>query len=169
MTLSARENITLTGLALARRRLALARFDRRAEKRETEQWISRVELQPPLPERPLQLFSGGNQQKIVIAKCLNTRPRVLLLDEPTQGVDVGAKVAIYSLINDAAASGTGILVSSSDLKELMTLCDRVLVLRDGRVAAELQRHELSEARLVRENLGLSDQEEAELQPTLDVR
>jgi ribose transport system ATP-binding protein len=169
MTLSARENITLTGLALARRRLALARFDRRAEKRETEQWISRVELQPPLPERPLQLFSGGNQQKIVIAKCLNARPQVLLLDEPTQGVDVGAKVAIYSLINDAAASGTGILVSSSDLKELMTLCDRVLVLRDGRVAAELQRHELSEARLVRENLGLSDQEEAELQPTLDVR
>jgi ABC-type sugar transport system ATPase subunit len=167
MTLSARENLTLPSLALAPRTRAFAPFRRRLELRETADWISRVELQPPLPERPLQLFSGGNQQKIVIAKCLKLDPKVLLLDEPTQGVDVGAKAAIYALVNDAAVSGTGILVSSSDLKELITLCDRVLVLRDGRVATELKRDELSEHRLVSENLGLN---QTDSRPTtLDLR
>ena len=155
MTLTARENLTLPSFAFAPARLALAPLQRRAERRDVAGWMRRVELQPPQPERALRLFSGGNQQKIVIAKCLSTQPRVLLLDEPTQGVDVGAKAAIYNLIDRAAADGTAILVASSDTKELMTLCDRVAVLRDGRVAAELNREELSEARLVSETLGLA--------------
>jgi ABC-type sugar transport system ATPase subunit len=163
MSLTARENLTLPSLALTSRKVAFAPISRRAERLEADQWAERVELQPPLPERTMQLFSGGNQQKVVIAKCLKTKPKVLLLDEPTQGVDVGAKVAIYALISEAAALGTGILVSSSDLKELITLCDRVLVLRDGRLASELQRRELSEVRLVNENLGLED--DLDIQPS----
>ena len=155
MNLSARENLTLPSLAFAPGRLALAPFAHGAERREIAGWVGRVELQPPQPERALRLFSGGNQQKVVIAKCLSTQPRVLLLDEPTQGVDVGAKAAIYALIDRAAEEGTGILLTSSDTKELITLCDRVVVLRDGRVAAELSREELSEASLVRETLGLA--------------
>jgi len=98
----------------------------------------------------------------VMAKWLRTSPRALLLDEPTQGVDVGAKAAIYGLIDQVAESGAGVVVLSSDVKELMTLCDRVLVLRDGRVAAELERQELSEARLVSTSLGL---EQPSLQAT----
>lgn len=163
MTMSARENLTLPKLGSLRRKFG--RLDREAERHETREWAARVELQPPSAERALQLFSGGNQQKIVIAKWLRIEPQALLLDEPTQGVDVGAKAAIYTLIDEAAAAGTGVLVSSSDVKELMTVCDRVLVLCRGRVTAELRRDELSEARLVSESLGMSGK--AELQPTLN--
>ncbi|MDQ6731331.1 MAG: sugar ABC transporter ATP-binding protein, partial [Actinomycetota bacterium] len=135
MTLSARENLTLPMLGPLQR--AFGWLDRGAERRETDGWVRRVELHPSLPERRMQLFSGGNQQKIVMAKWLRTKPQVLVLDEPTQGVDVGAKASIYALIDQAAKAGTAVLLASSDLKELMALCDRVLVLRDGRVAAEL--------------------------------
>ena len=102
----------------------------------------------------LKLFSGGNQQKVVLAKWLRTKPRVLLLDEPTQGVDVGAKAAIYELIVAAAKAGTGVLVCSSDTKELVSLCDRVLVFEQGRILEEIDRQDLTESRLVRSELGL---------------
>ena len=92
----------------------------------------------------------------MIAKWLRTEPRVLLLDEPTQGVDVGAKAAIYELIAAAARNGTGVVISSSDPEELVMLCDRVLVMQGGRVAADVPRGELTEARLVREELALDD-------------
>jgi len=153
MTLKARENLTLPKLTPLRR--AFGRLDRSAERLEAADWASRVELHPPDPERVLTLFSGGNQQKVVLAKWLRITPQVLLVDEPTQGVDVGAKAALYSLVDRAAAEGAGVLVSSSDVNELMTLCDRILVIRHGVVAAELGRHEFTEARLVAENLGLA--------------
>src|SRR4051794_2281854 len=124
MDFSVRENLTLPGLARLRR--AMWRLDAGAERRETEDWIDRVGLRPPTPERPLKLFSGGNQQKVVLAKWLRNEPKVLLLDEPTQGVDVGAKAAIYQLVSAAARDGAGVLVSSSDTKELTMLCDRVI-------------------------------------------
>jgi ribose transport system ATP-binding protein len=101
----------------------------------------------------LSLFSGGNQQKIVLAKWLRNEPKVLLMDEPTQGVDVGAKAGIFELIAAAAGAGAGILVSSSDAKELALICDRVLVMRDGELAAEVNKPDLSEARLVSAALG----------------
>jgi len=154
MTMSVRENLTLPRLAPRRR--PLGRLDGRAERVEAHAWVDTVGLHPALPERPLDLFSGGNQQKVVLAKWLRLEPKVLLLDEPTQGVDVGAKAAIYELIDRAAAAGTAVLVSSSDTKELTLLCDRVLVLRHGRVGAELGRDALSEARLLHESLGIRE-------------
>jgi ribose transport system ATP-binding protein len=84
---------------------------------------------------------------------------VLLLDEPTQGVDVGAKAAIYELILAASRNGTGILLCSSDLKELVTLCDRVVVLKDGRIVSEIPRESLTEERLVRDELELQSTEQ----------
>jgi ABC-type sugar transport system ATPase subunit len=90
---------------------------------------------------------------VVLAKWRRTDPKVLLLDEPTQGVDVGAKAGIYELVAAAAAAGAGVLVCSSDTEELALICDRVLVMRDGRQIAELQRAQLSEAVLVRAGLG----------------
>jgi ribose transport system ATP-binding protein len=152
MDLTVRENLTLPRLRDLRR--ALWRVDGRREREQARQWVRRVDLRPPLLERPLKLYSGGNQQKVVLAKWLRNEPNVLLLDEPTQGVDVGAKAAIYDLIAASADSGAGVLVSSSDTKELIMLCDRVVVLRDGRVAAELSGPHLTEAQLVREGLGL---------------
>jgi ribose transport system ATP-binding protein len=151
MSMSARENITLPRLTPLRR--MFGRLDRRAERSEVRRWMREVAVNPPEPERALDLFSGGNQQKIVLAKWLRNDPKVLLLDEPTQGVDVGAKAGILELIASAAAHGAGVLVCSSDTKELALICDRVLVMRDGAVVAEVDQDELSEARLVREGLG----------------
>ena len=152
MEMSVRENLTLPAMRPLRR--AVGRLDRKAERAEARFWMATVGLLPPNPEQPLKLFSGGNQQKVVLAKWLRIRPRVLLLDEPTQGVDVGAKAAIYELILAAKHSGTGVLLCSSDTKELVSLCDRVLVLKDGRVVGEVPREELTEARLIRDELGL---------------
>jgi len=152
MDAPARENLTLPRLAPLRR--AVGRLDLRAERAEAAAWAKRVDLRPPLPERPLRQFSGGNQQKVVLARWLRTEPAALLLDEPTQGVDVAAKAAIYALLAQAAAAGMAVLVSSSDSKELASLCHRAAIMRDGRVAAVLDRPSLTEANLVRESLGL---------------
>jgi ABC-type sugar transport system ATPase subunit len=152
MDMNVRENLTLPLLWPLRRRLG--RLDDRAERRETESWMGMVGLRPPNPYQQLKLFSGGNQQKVVLAKWLRTKPKVLLLDEPTQGVDVGAKAAIYELIAAAARAGTGVLVCSSDTKELVSLCDRVLVFEQGRILEEIARKDLTESRLVRAELGL---------------
>jgi ABC-type sugar transport system ATPase subunit len=151
MRMTVRENMTLPHLRPLRR--ALGRLDQRAEKREVRRWIEQVAVRPAEPDRALDLFSGGNQQKVVLAKWLRNNPRVLLMDEPTQGVDVGAKAGIFALIAQAATAGAGVLICSSEEKELALLCDRVLVMRDGRVVAEMQGGELSEAALVRAALG----------------
>jgi len=150
MTMSARENMTLPRLRPLRN--LFGRLDQRAERREVECWVERVALRPPDPERTLELFSGGNQQKVVLAKWLRNAPKVLLMDEPTQGVDVGAKAGIFELVAEAAAAGAGVLICSSDAKELALICDRVLVMRNGLVVAEVS-SDLSEAQLVRAGLG----------------
>jgi ABC-type sugar transport system ATPase subunit len=147
-----RENLTLPDLRRLRRRGG--QIDFAAERREVGEWLQRIELRPADPERPLELFSGGNQQKVVLAKWLRNEPRVLLLDEPTQGVDVGAKAAIYDLLRDAAEQGAAVLIASSDTAELAAVCDRVVVMRDGVACAEVDGPELTEERLVVEGLGL---------------
>jgi ribose transport system ATP-binding protein len=151
MTMSARENMTLPRMRSLWRLLGW--LDRSAERAEVQSWFERVNVRPPDPERTLALFSGGNQQKIVLAKWLRNNPKVLLMDEPTQGVDVGAKTGIFELIAGAAAAGAGVLISSSDAKELALICDRVLVMRDGELAVEVNKPDLSEARLVTAALG----------------
>lgn len=96
------------------------------------------------PEQPTGSLSGGNQQKVVLGKCLVTKPRVFLLDEPTRGIDVGAKAEIYRLTRDLADQGLAIILVSSELPELMLLSDRILVLREGRPTALLDRSEFSQ-------------------------
>jgi ABC-type sugar transport system ATPase subunit len=100
-------------------------------------------------------LSGGNQQKVVLAKWLAARPSILILDEPTRGVDVGAKAEIHALIGELAAAGTAILVISSELPEVLTLSDRILVLREGKLAGELSRAEASQESLLRMMAGLT--------------
>ncbi len=159
MAMSARENLTLPRLAPLRRRFG--RLDLKSERADVDAWTRRVELSPPDSDRPFNLFSGGNQQKVVLAKWLRNEPTVLLLDEPTQGVDVGAKASIYALIATAANEGAAVLVTSTDMKELAFLCDRVLVMRNGRVGATLDKPALSEANLVSASLGSSPPAEVE--------
>ena len=160
MALSAAENLTLPMLGPLTN--AFGRVSREGERRAAAAWAARVELSPAEPQRPLETFSGGNQQKVVIARWLRTEPGVLLLDEPTQGVDVGAKAAIYGLVAAAAAAGAAVLVASSDEQELAAICDRVLVMRHGAITGEAAGDELTEAALVSRNLGLDPHEAASI-------
>lgn len=129
------------------------RLRQRAARRDAAQWATQLDVQPPLIDRRMEKFSGGNQQKAVLARWLRTEPKVLLLDEPTQGVDVGAKAAIYRKIRDSANDGMAVLVASSDAEELVHVCDRVLVFRSGGVAIELRANTLTVERLTAETLG----------------
>ncbi len=111
---------------------------RRAAQRRASDAMDKMDVRPRDPSRIAQFLSGGNQQKTVLARWLATESSVFIMDEPTVGVDVGAKVEIYRLIADLAAGGTGVLVASNDLSELMGLCDRVLVMVRGEVVARKQ-------------------------------
>ena len=105
----------------------------------------RLQLKAPNPNAPVRTLSGGNQQKIVLGRWLASRPPVLLLDEPTRGIDVGAKREIYALIDDLARDGAAVVIVSSELPELLGLCDRIVVLREGHVVREFDRGATEEA------------------------
>ncbi len=119
--------------------------------------LGRVNLRPFQIGRPIKLFSGGNQQKAIIARWLAAGSEVLLFDEPTRGIDVGAKSEIYHLIEQLAAEGRSIVVVSSELPEVIRVSDRVVVMRNGRIAAQLERNELSEQAIVARAVGEADQ------------
>jgi ABC-type sugar transport system ATPase subunit len=97
--------------------------------------ISSLSIQPPDGERAVKLLSGGNQQKVLLGKWLNRKPRILILDEPTVGIDVGAKAEIYAILRQERERGAAILVVSSDLEEVTTIADRIGVMVSGRLVA----------------------------------
>jgi len=113
----------------------------------TRRLSQRFDITPNEPLLPLFALSGGNAQKAVLAKWLQTRPRLILLDEPTQGVDVGARLRVFDAIRDAAAMGAAIICASSDYEQLATLCDRVLILSRGRIVAELSGPDMTKDRI----------------------
>jgi ribose transport system ATP-binding protein len=111
-------------------------------------WLRAVQADPAVAERPITTLSGGNQQKAVIARWLSVEPKLLALSEPTAGIDIGARTTIYEEIRKRASEGLSVLMSSSDSEDLMAVCDRVIVLRDGEIVAELKRTELSKKAVV---------------------
>ena len=106
--------------------------------------IDRLNIKTPGDEQIVQYLSGGNQQKVVLGKWLALRPRILLLDEPTRGIDVGAKEEIYRLMEKLAEQGVAILFVSSEMEEILGMSDRALVMHEGSITGELSREELSE-------------------------
>nr|WP_249123255.1 MULTISPECIES: sugar ABC transporter ATP-binding protein [unclassified Bradyrhizobium] len=138
-------NISLASLKRVSR---FGLLDREAEARLTRDIGKEIRLKYGRADDPAATLSGGNQQKVVLAKWLANGPRVLLLDEPTRGVDVGAKAEIYALLRSLAEQGLALLVVSSELPELITLCDRILVMSRHRIAGELARTEFSEERIL---------------------
>ncbi|MEV8273509.1 sugar ABC transporter ATP-binding protein [Microbacterium sp. NPDC077184] len=138
------ENMTAASLPAYWRR---GRMDRAGQRRDAADLAARFRVKTRGIDTPLRLLSGGNQQKAVMARWLHRAPRILLLDEPSQGVDAVARAEIHRLIRDHAAGGNAALVVSSDGAELVTLCDRVVVLRDGRITDELSGAALTEERI----------------------
>jgi ribose transport system ATP-binding protein len=110
----------------------------------SREMCTKLRVRTPSPRQSVGLLSGGNQQKVVLAKWLTRRPRVLIFDEPTRGIDVGAKSEIYALMDQLASQGIAILMISSDLEEILGMSDRVLVLHEGAMAGELSREHLGE-------------------------
>ena len=142
---SVRDNILLASLDRITRNFMV---DRAAGDRIVAEMMELLDIRPRRPELPVRTLSGGNQQKVVLAKWLARRVRVLLLEEPTQGIDVGAKAQIHALIRDFVTRGGGALIASSDLAELARLCDAVLAVRQGAITARLDRAQgLDEATL----------------------
>jgi erythritol transport system ATP-binding protein len=110
--------------------------------------IRSLSIKTQSPNQPITSLSGGNQQKVVIAKSLLTEPRVLLLDEPTRGIDVGAKAEVFEIMNELAGKGLAVLFVSSELPEMFTIPDRVIVLSKGKITGEFLHDELTEEGLI---------------------
>ena len=142
LEMALRDNIGLPGLGRYQRVAGWANFARQAA--DADQMIERLAIRTPSPAQIAQYLSGGNQQKVVLGKWLALAPRVLLLDEPTRGIDVGAKQAIYRLMEELAESGVAVLFASSELEEILGMADEVLVMHEGRITGQLQRDALSE-------------------------
>jgi ABC-type sugar transport system ATPase subunit len=111
-------------------------LDAKSERRLTHDFVQRLEIKTPSLAQEVSNLSGGNQQKVVLARWLAIEPKVLIVDEPTRGIDVGAKAEIHAILSRLAASGVGILLISSEMNEILALSDRILVMRDGRIAGE---------------------------------
>jgi simple sugar transport system ATP-binding protein/ribose transport system ATP-binding protein len=139
------ENVTLSSLAQVCR---AGMVRRGAERRTVRQTLTRVDVRGASPGAPAAALSGGNQQKLLFGRSLLRDPRVLIADEPTRGVDVGAKRAIYELLATLTGRGHGVLLISSDVEEILGLAHRVLVMRGGRVAAELTGDGMTEAAIL---------------------
>ena len=148
-TLTLAENITLPRPTRGR----LQWTSRRADSRDALEWMLKLDVRPQNPSEAFATLSGGNQQKAVLARCLRCDPEVLVLDEPVQGVDVEAKAALFRELSTSAGRGVGIVLCSVDAEDLANVCDRVLVLRRGRVAAELGGDALTAEAIVRASLG----------------
>jgi ribose transport system ATP-binding protein len=141
-----RWNVTLAILRrISWKRLVLAP---RTDRRQAADIVQRARVRCQTPEQPARSLSGGNQQRMIFGRWMAASPRLLLLDEPTRGVDVGAKAEIYKLIDEARKDGMAILVASSELEELAGICHRIVVLRRGRIVAEFGRSEFSKERII---------------------
>lgn len=142
LEMAVRTNIGLAGLRQHRRTAGFLNVQREAE--DSAEMIQRLRIKTPSERQVVQYLSGGNQQKVVLGKWLAMKPKVLLLDEPTRGIDVGAKQEIYGLMEQLAEQGVAILFVSSEMEEILGMSDRTLVMHEGRITGQLSRNELSE-------------------------
>jgi rhamnose transport system ATP-binding protein len=144
------QNVALASLPnLSRRGL----IRRSAERAMANDWAARLRLKFGRMKNPVSTLSGGNQQKVVLAKWLARRPNLLIIDEPTRGIDVGTKAEVHRLLDQLVHEGIGVLMISSELPEVLGMADRVLVVHEGRLVAEFPRSKASEAAIMRAATG----------------
>jgi ribose transport system ATP-binding protein len=145
MGLPIRSNITI---AILQRLTRYGLIDRREERETIEHAQRNLSIAMASGGQEVQYLSGGNQQKVVLARWLETSPQVMIFDEPTRGIDVGAKFEIYGLIRALTKRGVGVLMISSELPEILGMSDRILVMHNGQMAGELSKDEATEERIV---------------------
>ena len=151
---SLRENLTLAALE----KFGRIHIDQRAERAALDRAIQEFDIRAPSRDLPVGNLSGGNQQKLLLAKTMLTQPRIIVIDEPTRGIDVGTKQQIYAFIRAQVAQGRSVIVISSELSEVMGLADRVLVMRQGRIAGEVAGDQINEDNIVRLAMGVGSTE-----------
>jgi ribose transport system ATP-binding protein len=144
--MSVRDNITIANL----RNIAnfFGRIDKSAVKRDVEEFIESLDIRTPSADVKIKSLSGGNQQKVIVARWLSTKPKVLLLDEPTRGIDIGAKAEIHRLIRELAQQGLAVIMVSSELIEIMEMSDRIMVMREGQFVGEFTAEEATEEGII---------------------
>ncbi|MBU9735399.1 sugar ABC transporter ATP-binding protein [Lachnospiraceae bacterium ASD5720] len=145
-----RDNITLSNLDKIKRK---GKLDLKYETQLAEEWVKKLSVKTPSVMTEAGTLSGGNQQKLVIAKSLNTDPSVMILNEPTRGIDVGAKVEIYNLINELCSQNKAVIMISSELPEIMALSDRIYVLCEGKITGEVSKGDYSQEGLLKYAIG----------------
>ncbi len=151
LDLSIKDNISLTNFDLVSDKLDF--IQDKKEKNNALRLIKKLSIKTPDENAKVMNLSGGNQQKVALAKWLSIDAQVIIIDEPTRGVDVGAKVEIYNLINELAAKGVGVLVISSDMPEIIGISDRILVVHNGTIQGELKKESFSEENILRMSIG----------------
>ncbi|NND79419.1 MAG: sugar ABC transporter ATP-binding protein, partial [Maribacter sp.] len=151
LPLSIQENISATNFNSISGRFGFINKDK--ESSNVQSLIKKLNIKTPSAATPVKNLSGGNQQKVALAKWLSIDSKVILIDEPTRGVDVGAKVEIYHLINEVAKKGVGVIVISSDMPEIMGIADRILVMHEGTIYGELSKDKFFEENILRYAIG----------------
>ncbi len=149
LTDTVRFNISISVVDILKKFL---KVDKKAEEQITEHWIEKLGIRTPSGETKVVSLSGGNQQKVVIAKWLMAEPKVLILDEPTRGIDVGAKFEIYKIMCDLAKKGIAIIMISSELQEVMGMSDRILVVSGGKITGEFNREDIENGKITQKTL-----------------
>jgi ribose transport system ATP-binding protein len=139
--MAVKENISLVGIDKIINRVVI---NSHQEKELANHFINALRIVTPNEERQVKYLSGGNQQKVVLSKWLAVDSDIIIFDEPTRGVDVGAKAEIYKLLNNLVAEGKGVIMISSELPEILGMCDRILVMHDGRITGEIMREDASQ-------------------------
>src|SRR5262249_3511538 len=142
LALAIRMNISMASLGNLERMGFLV--DEKAEAKVVEEYRKALNIRMASPEQLVVNLSGGNQQKVVLARWLALRPKVLIVDEPTRGIDVGAKVEVHNLLYEMARSGIAIIAISSELPEVLSISDRIVTMREGRVTGEIRRDDATQ-------------------------
>lgn len=132
----------------------LMKINKKAEKEEVDEYIQKLSIKTPNQDQIIKNLSGGNQQKVIIAKWLMLSPNVLIIDEPTKGIDVGAKKEIYEVLNELKSMGKAVIMISSDMAEIIGVSDRVLVMHEGEITGELSRNELTQENIMKYAVGI---------------
>ena len=151
---SMRDNVTLQAIP----RTAGVMIDRAAEEAVLDRAIADFDIRAGARSVKAGNLSGGNQQKLLLAKVMQSEPRILIVDEPTRGIDIGTKQQIYRFLRDLAGQGLSVIVVSSEMQELIGLCDRVMVMREGRITGQVTGHDINERAIVRLAMGLAEAE-----------